>query len=119
MNEIEFSFPTTDVPLSAPATRDAPELADAPPPATLADYTAQYRETVETALVYALMEVNPKQYFTDMARQRPTLYFRWCQAAFAALQNTPQSSNGMTINVITNIPRTVLDNLPPGFEYQG
>lgn len=72
-------------------------------------------EVVEPALVAALHAVDPLPYFETMARTDPHLFFKWAAMLTGSRRNgSPMQQN--VLNIVTAIPKSPLDELPPGFE---
>jgi hypothetical protein len=73
---------------------------------------------VEPAIVGALQANDPLAYFEKMCRTEPHLFYKWASLLLST-RSRPGAMQQNVINVVTAIPRSPLDELPPGFQVNG
>jgi hypothetical protein len=87
--------------------------ASVPPAAP--DPVAAFRATVVQATADAFALVGKQAYLEVLARTEPRIFLAWAQLVLGDGRAVPAAPNSTVVNVLSALPRSDLDALPPGF----
>jgi len=71
------------------------------------------RAEITTHVGESIANCGGTAYFEMLARSEPLLFYKW--AALALMPDRLPPSGNTVVNVVSALPRTALDDLPPGF----